>query len=136
MHDMEALWWVASYFLVTKDIPGIEDPGKKARLRSQRILASDLFWHGSARHDFMVFRNSLASKSDCLHPSLRPFAQMVEDARMTLLKTYHRVEEDVFALSFDVAIDDVVYNRFASIFKTMSQTSSRDLTLEDISHKD
>ena len=134
LHDMEALWWIAAYFLIAKDVVGGEDPElRSSRLRSQRMLISELFWKCSSRHNLMAFYHTFSHRFQCLHPSLLSLYAIISDSPETLTDTYCRVEENILALSFDTAVDKEVYKTFHSCFDKVRRTSPPDIVVQTIS---
>lgn len=101
LHDLESLWWVAVYFLVTRDVTSIggEPPAERSvsDINAQRQWAEDIFWIGGNRR-LPILRTGyffLDKVIPCLHPSLIQLAWEIEAARQYLVGAYDSAEENV-----------------------------------------
>lgn len=108
LHDLESLWWVAVYFLVTRDVTSIggELPAERptSDINAQRQWAEDIFWIGGD-HRWLIVRTGyffLDKVTPCLHPSLLLLAQELENARQYLVGAYDSAEEDM-DVKFEIA---------------------------------
>lgn len=104
LHDLESLWWIGIHFLVNK-LPAVtpEHPHDDERVSEQRILASELFWTGRNRRTALEHPSYLMEQLEHLHPSVRPFWRILDDARRHLLAGYWRAEKAGQTMNFDVA---------------------------------
>lgn len=107
LHDLESVWWVAVYFLVTRDVTkvGEEQPSERSLsdINAQQQWASDIFWHGDRR--FCVMRGAFyfRQQGKCLHPSLHPLMAIFDKARRCLVRGYTAAEENMDNMTFDLA---------------------------------
>lgn len=121
LHDLESLWWVAVYFLVTRDVTriGQEQPVERPvdDINAQREWAYKLFWVGDRR--LPVIRSGyffLNAVMPCLCPSLRPLARDLETARQYLVGAYANAEKDD-DVKFDIASG--IHHQFISCFTSI-----------------
>ncbi|THG93529.1 hypothetical protein EW026_g7729, partial [Hermanssonia centrifuga] len=97
LHDLESVWWMAVYFVFNREVD-IDDDGvdtETRRMESQRKFARELFYQAIPRLRVMASEAFFGSHLDCLHPSIAPIGEILEDARIELVAGYRRAEEDI-----------------------------------------
>ncbi|PSS18947.1 hypothetical protein PHLCEN_2v3163 [Hermanssonia centrifuga] len=97
LHDLESVWWMAVYFVFNREVD-IDDDGvdtETRRMESQRQFARELFYQAIPRLRVMASEAFFGSHLDCLHPSIAPIGEILEDARIELVAGYRRAEEDI-----------------------------------------
>ena len=121
LHDLESLWWIAVYFLVNRQvIDPIPDVGEAERLRAtqQDELFADLFRHFQERQNNLQKDGIFAKGVQCLHPSLKSAALIVDKARKSLSTQYRRKERNINSINRRVAGD--LYEEFQVYFKEVA----------------
>ena len=130
LHDLEALWWIALYFLVTKDFetPEAEDSDiKQASLASRRKLAKGLFWKGDLRF-LAITTGYLTSQLAYLPSSVRHLADFLIKARERLAREYRCIEKDIATITFSVKGD--VYEELLCCLDDVVQSCSQDTVIK------
>ncbi|KAJ3555678.1 hypothetical protein NM688_g2446 [Phlebia brevispora] len=120
LHDLESLWWIAAFFIITRTVEGAEDATKKAtqRMEAQRKLAYDLFSGRTKRYDVIQKKDYFMTSLSCLHPSLRKVAKLVESAREHLVTGYITTEKNLDPENLEIKHD--VYTAFQTCFDAIS----------------
>ena len=137
VHDLESLWWIAVYFLMTRVV--LEDAANPQcdvtdhALQEQFDSVERLFLEGSRRHIVMVTDSAFMSDLRTLHTSLHEPGLLLEDAREILVKAFHYLEEDIDSREFSVPQE--TYDGLQTILRQIAEIfSSRTVEYGDILH--
>lgn len=126
LHDLESLWWISSYFLLTHAVvDGDDAPDEKhAQARAEQLdrqctSVERLFVDGSERHWVMIMESNFQQELCCLHRSMRKAGAAVAEARDALAKAYHYAEKDMKSREFSVRAKtyDTMRRRFSYVSK-------------------
>ena len=114
LHDLESLWWIAAYFLMSRKLvfedatePEVPRDGDEGESEEDDQLASlhTLFSDAAGRSWAMCTEGGFSRHLDCLHPFMRDMALALNDARDTLVQGYHYLEKDIDNRSFAVRME-------------------------------
>ncbi|KAJ3552849.1 hypothetical protein NM688_g3933 [Phlebia brevispora] len=114
VHDLESLWWIAVYFIVCYEVADGDEKGSPDLSRSQRKLASELFWYPDSRLWALKHRDYFREGVLSLHPSMRKIGLALEILRQEMVSVYLDIEHDVFTMGFNVA--GSLHHKFARCF--------------------
>ena len=118
IHDVEALWWVTTYFLMTRtvaaDVDSLDEEGKRVRdahIETLHESAQRLFLDHTRRLYAFKSESDFSRELGSLHRSLRKVGLAMDDARSAIVRAYHYVERDIENREF--SIQDEMYDTFA-----------------------
>ncbi|KAJ3556687.1 hypothetical protein NM688_g1888 [Phlebia brevispora] len=105
LHDLEALWWIAVYYTVNREVEIVDEEAADTQgdIEEQRGVAEDFFYDLETRQTVFLFNGYFAKQLQCLHPSLAEVAEILEDIRAILWEGYTNIEESTEPINFDVA---------------------------------
>ena len=123
LHDLESLWWVAAYFLMSRtlvfedetepEVPRDEDEGESEE-DDQLTSLHTLFSDAAGRSWAMCTEGGFSRHLNCLHPFMRDMALALNDARDTLVQGYHYLEKDIDNRVF--AVRQETYDEMGKMF--------------------
>ena len=104
LHDLESLWWISAYLLMSRtliyDEDEGEDPEENAKQDAeeqavQRTSVRKLFTVGDERSWAMRSETGFYGELESLHPFMREMGVALDDARDALVRAYHYLEKDI-----------------------------------------
>ncbi|KAJ3556690.1 hypothetical protein NM688_g1890 [Phlebia brevispora] len=125
LHDLEALWWIAVYFTVKREVESIdgEATSTQGATMEQRRVAQQLFYNLENRRAAFLFSGWFADKMRCLHPSLERIADILNRIRIVLRAGYTEAEKSLDLLDFHVAED--AYGHMCVLLQDAAEIAKR-----------
>lgn len=109
LHDLESLWWVATYFLVWREVvartrTAKERNAEKARLHQQRLYAETLFTE-SGKTTLLEGGFFMPEFSGMFPKEMQTLREKLDIWRHRLVLRYAAVESDIPAINHEAAMD-------------------------------
>ena len=106
LHDMESLWWIATYFVLKRKVDGAAVEQHPNSLATQRHYAAGLFEDSENAMDarqIALTGPSLPQRLGSLHPCMRTAGGLLDDLRIRLVEAYQEAEKNVSTIDYTVA---------------------------------
>ena len=136
LHDLEALWWIGTHFVVTRAVTPQAEWSEEDQLYRQKHaqLASEMFGCGRKRSLVMTFVVYFMNKMEDLHPALHEVVLALRQTRVAIVRAYKKAEKDVSTLDWHAAdgLHEVLRDRFTAIAKKFEED---DIRMEPVSYR-
>ena len=124
LHDLESLWWISAYFLLSRTLTLTGDNAERTdaedpRLARQRTAAQKLFVIGDERQWAVCGESEFYREFKTLRPLTRKMGRALDIARDTLVRAYHYVEQDLDNRAFEVRSE--VYEEMCEIYTKIAK---------------
>ncbi|KAF7799143.1 hypothetical protein EIP86_010374 [Pleurotus ostreatoroseus] len=122
LHDLEALWWVAVYFLLKREVwRSASDPEQRPATgwdrEKQREWAEGIFYGMDYRCPIMMTNGRgyfYSNVNAVVHPKMRPVVRILDSIRQDLVRWYIKCENDLASIDYSCA--QGLYERFSAKF--------------------
>ncbi|KAJ3558271.1 hypothetical protein NM688_g1022 [Phlebia brevispora] len=122
LHDLESVWWIMVYFLLTKEVFVAGDLDS-----SSSVIASDtqgynaecLFYDLASRRDTVRHLGDFARRVQDVSPVMSGIGTILENTRIQLVNMYRRVEKDLHTLNYDCI--RLLYEPFSQCFEILGE---------------
>ena len=136
LHDLESLWWISAYLLMSRtliyDEDEGEDPEENAKQDAeeqavQRTSVRKLFTVGDERSWAMRSETGFYRELESLHPFMREMGIALDDARDALVRAYHYLEMDIDKRASEVHLElyEEMCRRYIKLAKRMEADGTR-----------
>ena len=104
LHDLESLWWISAYLLMSRVLIYDEDENEDAEANAkqdameqavQRTSVRKLFTVGDDRIWAIRSESGFYGKLESLHPFMFEMGAFLDDARDALVRAFHYLEKDI-----------------------------------------
>lgn len=106
IHDLEAVWWVAVYFLVNRKVVKVGDSwlpkatSDTTRESRQKSYATQLFYNYHSRTRALTDPDEFIIRLQDLHPAVVDVGNTIIYARKKLVDAYFAAEKDLPSMEF------------------------------------
>ncbi|KAJ3558272.1 hypothetical protein NM688_g1021 [Phlebia brevispora] len=135
LHDLESLWWVAVWFLMTKEVvhPDPDEGETFVASKAQRKFAKDLFGDPSTRRNALVDHYKFMDQIEGLPRIPQNLAMALNVLREFLVEKYHVVDTELETIGNGCAGD--LYDKFCEVFEAILKVPEAEVcTLRPITY--